>query len=187
MKIPKLSSIIAFFSLLFLSPTLFANEPQNQEEFYKQLAPYTPESDSSISVEKEVSHKGLATTTGQIFSFNFVDWEPNSLHWRGPSNLLINSDGSWFMYAKHLANMRRTGGFLDTGRYYTFLANVTYYSGWDGNNKQCKGSVLHSKDYVLKGMKYKVEMWDVTAQGTDSRVSEIASKARCAAVTRWMR
>ena len=184
----KKSKAIIIVTMFFgMATSSFADISTNSDAFAKQLAPHVVESDGVIVGKRKDDHKGLTISTAQMFSFDFSNWNPNSLHWNPPSNLLINSDGSWYMYAKHIANMRRTGGIFDTGRRYTFLANVSYFSGWDTTNERCVGTVLHSKDYVLISLDYKQERWDVSARGTDNRIPEIRSRVQCASVTRWIR
>lgn len=116
----------------------------------------------------------------QKFDFKFDEWVPNHLHWHAPSNLIIYSDGSWFIYAKHIANMRRTGGaFFDTGDYWTWLVNVQFFNA--------ENSVVHANDYVLDGLNYKYEVDNATAKGIDKRFGEIESQIVRAQPTRIIR
>ena len=140
------------------------------------------------SIELGKSIKGIERFSAyEVFSFDFPNWEPDSLHWNPPSNWLINSDGTWFMYAKHLANMRRTGGLFDTGSYRTFLVNITFYEGYNSTTNKCEGNVIHSRDYILAGLDYKQQRWDVSTSGTDQYFADNLSRISCASATRWIR
>ena len=120
-----------------------------------------------------------AALKSEIFDVKFDTWEPNSLHWVAPSNMIIYSDGSWFIYAIHIANMRRTGGLFDVGQYRTWLVNVQYLNAQD--------SVVHASDYVLRGLDYKGEVDNATAQGVDRRLAEIEPQIIKARFTRIIR
>lgn len=174
-----------------LSCILSSPSPKAQgtdsDQFDKQLLPYEAAKDAVTALERQDGKSGLVLNKYTVFEFVLADWNPQSLHWNVPSNLLIYNDGTWFLYARHLANMRRTGGIWDTGRHYTFLANVVYFSGWDPNAKKCVGVVLHSRDYILRGLDYKQEDWDVSATNVDGQLPAILPQVRCASVTRWIR
>lgn len=131
------------------------------------------------SIEKGSQHKGLLVNRWQIFSWTFTWPGQDSLHWDQPSNLVVYSDGSWYIYAKHLANMRRTGGILDTGDYRTFLAAVTYM---DKDKK-----VIGATDYLLAGLDYKQEVWDKDNGGVDSFVRNYEPEIQFASCTQWIR
>lgn len=112
------------------------------------------------------------------------DWDPHSLHWDHPSSARIDLDGSVYVFAHHLANMDRTGGFWDTGDYRTFLVNITLFDG-DLANGVCHGAVLVSQDFVLQGLQYKQQSMDVSGSGTLPQA--LLPRTRCISWTRWIR
>lgn len=113
------------------------------------------------------------------WSADFPSWEPNSLHWVAPSNWLIRSDGSWYIYASHVANMRRMPGPFDTGWNYDFGFSVAYQ---DSN-----GTVIHAADHHLVSLKYKEERNDVPNNGLDPRYAEIRAQIVSASGRQYMR
>lgn len=58
---------------------------------------------------------------GFFRSVTLPTWEPDHLHWNGPSGLVFHDDGRMYFFAKRLSNQRRTG-LLDSGR--AFYATV---------------------------------------------------------------
>lgn len=125
----------------------------------------------------------------KFVQFNVVfpsDWDPDHLHWDIPSSVIVYSDGSTYAFAHHLANMRRTGGIFDTGNYQTFLVNLTLFEKWIPATKSCGGAALISKDFVLRGLDYKQEVWDVSANG-QLAPPDILAKGECLTTTRWIR
>lgn len=171
--------------------TLVATSVHGQQstsvEFDQQRTPPNFSKDMPIDVSMQKTERSLTTSGYQLFSIQFATWVPDHLHWDAPSNMNIHSDGAYFIYSKHLANMRRTGGFFDTGNRYNTLVNVTYFDGPLNGQNQCTGTVLHSRDYHLRGLDYKDEAWDVTANGMDNRIAEIAARVKCGSFTRWWR
>lgn len=113
------------------------------------------------------------------FDVKFDDWQPDSLHWNAPSNMEIYSNGTWFIYAAHVANMRRASSLFDQGWYYNFGVTVTFYSR--------SNSVLHLTECPLIGLNYKEEKWNVSASGHDPRIAEILPDCTHANFSRWMR
>jgi hypothetical protein len=113
------------------------------------------------------------------------DWDPDHRHWDHPSNMIIYTDGSVFVYAHHLANMRRNGGIGDQGDTYTFLVNIVIYNG-AYVNKMCQGSVIASKDVVLDTLDYRDEFWDVN-KTVNAFSADILSQGHCFMETRWIR
>ena len=101
--------------------------------------------------------------------------------------MLINSDGSWFIYARQLSNQRRGCSVIDCGHTFGALVNVTLYDGPLNAQKKCTGSIVHSRDYGLASLSYKEEKWDAVARGTDPQIAEIAGRSRCGVFTRWWR
>ncbi|MER0204345.1 MAG: hypothetical protein DU480_10920 [Nitrosomonas sp.] len=159
----------------------------NSDEFEKQRAPHIQEKEKNITSEPKEEHRGIISPTYQLFDMQFSSWNANHLHWDAPTNMAIQSDGSWFIYAKKLANMRRTGGAFDTGDRWTTLINVTFYTGPLNGQKQCTGSVIHSRDYELMTLDYKEESYNVTARGSDSEIARAASNIKCGSFSRIWR
>ena len=92
-----------------------------------------------------------------------------NLHWDAPSHFEIFSDGTWFGYISHVANMRRLGGPIDTGGHFSWFVRIQYL---DAN-----GGILLTKDYVLElSLGYKQQKSDVTRRGVDADVQRIASR-----------
>lgn len=112
----------------------------------------------------------------QIFNLQFESWEPDHLHWVAPSNIIIYDNGDWFIFVSHLANMRRTGGVLDTGNYQSWCINVAYLD----KNK----SVLHSKDYPVCGLDYKQSRDNLGVSGNDPGVPSILTNLQSGLFTR---
>lgn len=175
-----------FAALTAATLSSYAQAPSGQNGFEQQRRAPEMQRDATVAIPLKPVHRSQYTALYQMFSFQFPTWAPNSLHWDEPSNLNIQSDGSWYIYARRLANFRRTGGVLDTGNIYTALANVTFYDGPIVNN-QCSGSVVHSRDFVLGSLDYKREVYDIANRGTDPQIAANESKIRCASVTRWWR
>jgi hypothetical protein len=98
--------------------------------------------------------------------------------------MVIYTDGGVFIYAHHLANMRRNGGIGDQGDPYEFLVNVRIFSGpYDGKN--CTGQVLGAKDVSFGTLNYKDELWDQTATGQFD--ASILGPNQCWSATRYIR
>lgn len=175
-----LATFIASISSVFAQEAKDSVSPEN---------PFTPKSASTktISVQKESDNRVLFDTKSLSFSINFDNWNPDHRHWNPPSNMLIYSDGSWFMYAKKISNQRRECQIIDCGSSYTFLANITYYSGYDAATNTCTGNIVHSEDYALGTLRYKEERFDATANGVDAKFANVNSQAICASTTQWIR
>ncbi|WP_146043344.1 hypothetical protein [Pectobacterium odoriferum] len=107
----------------------------------------------------------LRTTRREIFNVKFESWEPDHLHWVSPSNMIIYDNGDWFVFVSHLANMRRTGGWLDTGNYQSWTINVAYIDE--------KDSVIHSHDHFVCGLDYKQSRDNFGISGNDPSVPKI--------------
>lgn len=171
--------------LMSVSFVVFAADmPSDSASQKKKRPPIKAEKNTTISLEITQSHKGLTTPKYQMFTVSFENWEPDSLHWNVPSNININSDGSWFLYAKRLANMRRTGGIIDSGHTVSFRVDVAYWDGVAG--EKCAGSVIHANKYYLKSLRYKQEAWEVVARGTDPAIPGLESRIRCATFSQWI-
>lgn len=175
-----------FILLAVAAMSSHAQAPTGQASFERQRSAPEQARDVTVVVPMAPTVKSQYTALYQMFSFQFSSWAPNSLHWDAPSNLNIQSDGSWYIYSRRLANFRRTGGFFDTGDTFTALANVTFYDG-PVVNGQCSGSVVHSRDFVLRSLDYKHEYTDVANRGTDPQIAANESRIRCGSVTRWWR
>lgn len=160
---------------------------KDEAGFEAQSKPPQQSRDSPQRQEPGSANRGYASVKYQVFNFVFSDWNPDSLHWNQPSNLTFQSDGSWYIYAKHIANMRRLGGVIDSGARYTALANVTFFDGPLNAQKQCTGSVVHSQDYTLGTLNYKQETWDASNRDTDSTLASVIARVKCASATRWWR
>lgn len=119
-----------------------------------------------VNIQKNI----LNSTTDKyvIFDVQFTNWEENHLHWVSPSNMVVYNDGSWFIFASHIANMKRQNGPFDVGWEYTWYISVQYLNA--------QNSILHSKDYVLRTLNYKGEVDNVTASGVDARLPEVLSQ-----------
>jgi hypothetical protein len=115
----------------------------------------------------------------KIFDVKFDTWEPNSLHWVSPSNMIIYDDGSWFIYVQHIANFRRTGGIFDTGDYWTWLINVQFINAQE--------SVVHANDYIIRGLGYKGEQDNATSQGIDKQIFDTKAQIAKGSFTRIIR
>jgi hypothetical protein len=180
---------IAFLSaaFLFIGTGAIAAEKTADEIAAEQIAAYKPATDKTFSSQAVKTNSGIQIQSWNAFTFAFATWEPDHLHWNEPSNFIIRSDGTWYLYAAHLANMRRTGGIFDTGNRMSALINVTYYDGWDAASSKCTGTVIHSSDYSLRSLDYKDEVFNADASGTDTTFAGVVGSARCASVTRWWR
>jgi hypothetical protein len=128
-------------------------------------------------IEKTSSPEG--TKRFQIFSWIFTWHGENNLQWKQPSNLVIYSDSSWYIYARHLANMRRTKAIWDFGNHRTFLVAVIYY---DKDKK-----VIGASDYVLWGLDYKKEIWNKDSRGSDEFVKAREPEIQFASCAQWIR
>ncbi|CAK7083482.1 MAG: hypothetical protein CITR_04085 [Citrobacter freundii] len=134
-------------------------------------------SSESVELNKDSNKVTLpGTSRFQIFNLQFKSWEPDHLHWVAPSNIIIYDNGDWFIFISHLANMRRTGGPLDTGNYQSWCVNVSYLD----KNK----SVLHSKDYPVCGLQYKQYKDNLGVSGNDPSVPGILSNLNSGLFTR---
>lgn len=158
----------------------------SSDEFIKQRVPLvqSQQSDSvGVSEEKDTLSTPPSKMVSAKMSWN-VPWEPDHRHWNSPSSAIIYNDDSVYIFAHTLANMRRTGGIFDTGDYQIFLVNITLF---DGNlvNNACQGAVVASQDFVLRGLNYKDQVWDVSSAG--SFPSGSISRSRCVTWTRWIR
>lgn len=174
---------IAFFSIVNLASA----QETNSDVFEKQKIPHIQEKEKNVTSEPMEKLKGIISSTSQLFDMKFESWNADHLHWDAPTNMAIQSDGSWFIYAAKLANMRRTGGFFDTGDRWTALINVTFYNGPLNAQKQCTGSVIHSRDYELMTLDYKEESYNVTGRGSDNEIAKVASKIQCGSFSRIWR
>ena len=181
------SIVLAVIAALTFSAGSTAAEVGGSAAFEQQRKAPTAEKASIVNSEPKITSKGYVSAKYQMFDIQFDDWQPDHLHWNTPSNMAIQSDGSWFIYAKHLANMRRLGGIFDTGAVYATIVNVTFYNGPLNAQKQCTGSVVHSRDYSLRSLDYKEEAWDVTSRGVDQDIARIAGQVKCGSFTRWWR
>lgn len=173
-------------ALLLISLSFVAvadNTPTDSVSLKKKRQSIQPEKDSLIFLEITPSYKSLISSRYELFSSSFDDWQPDSLHWLKPSTMNMNSDGSWFLYAKYLANNRRTGGIIDSGNTVSFSVVVTYWNGAPSGDK-CTGTVIHSNRYYLKSLRYRKDAYDVSARGTDSAIPGLLSRVRCVMVSR---
>lgn len=110
-----------------------------------------------------------------IFKHDFANWEDNNLHWRSPSNIIIYQDGSWFIYASHLANMRRnSNSIINDGPNRGFYVTANYYS-----ERNCTGAVIHSSKYHLQSLQYTGESDNVTSKGQDQHLGELEPQIWC--------
>jgi hypothetical protein len=157
------------------NPSIFPTDPG-------RLA---PKADVSVTVDRQqLPYSSGARYT--IYGPSFPDWDPDSLHWNAPSNMNINDDGYWFLYAKHLSNYRRTGGVIDSGNTWTALVNVTLYDG-PVVNGQCTGNVIFSRDFILTTIDYKVDLYDEQTHGTMPDLGDAARNSQSGLFTRWFR
>ena len=103
-----------------------------------------------------------------IYEIQFPTWIPNHRHWVAPSQLMIHDNGDYSLFAKHIANMRRTGGIFDTGPRAEWYASAEFY------NKN--GSLIHTKKYSLGKLLYKQEIDNAKTSGTDSQFASVISQ-----------
>lgn len=134
---------------------------------------------STIEIKSAVLQVSLEALNYKIYDIQFETWEPNSLHWVAPSNLIIYSDGTWFLYAQRISNQRRTGGSFDTGNYRTWLVSVEFL-----NNT---GSIVHAGEYILGGLNYKSSDDNISSKGQDNRFAEVLSQIVSARFTQIIR
>lgn len=113
------------------------------------------------------ARKTLFESAGKtvFLEFQFETWQPDSLHWVAPSNLLIYTDGSWYFYASHIANMRRTLPILDGGARWTWKVHLDF--------KNSSESIIYSTDYVLRTLNYKEEENHAQIYGYDNYLASI--------------
>ena len=111
----------------------------------------------------------------RVFTIHIQDVFYEDLHWNTPSNFIIYDDGVWYLFAQHIANMQRTGGFFDTGTLFEFYLRVDYYS--DSN---CSGTVVHSMKYHLENLLYKQEQFGASNSGVDRRFADVRDEVKCA-------
>lgn len=136
--------------------------------------------DERVSANGElVVERELASASYKMWDVQFPTWEPNSLHWVAPSNIIIYSDGNWFLYAQSISNQRRTGGFLDTGDDRTWLVATEFLNA--------QGSVVHAQEYVLRSLGYKHSEDNVKSSGNDSRLAAVVAQIVAANFTRTIR
>lgn len=138
------------------------------------------EHDQTALVLESSGQRGLGKFAQ--FTPQFATWEPNSLHWQAPSNLVVYSDGTWFLFAQHCANFRRLGGSFDTGATYTWFVDAIYYDQPGG-----VGNIIHAINYGLVSLPYKSERDNVTASGFDARYLALEPKILSARFGRSLR
>ena len=63
-------------------------------------------------------------------------------HWDNPSNWYISLDGSWYFFAKRLANFNKR--WADTGPTHSVAIDVEYFDDWDPVNGEVAGTRIHS-------------------------------------------
>ncbi|WP_321946538.1 hypothetical protein [Paraburkholderia sp. J10-1] len=110
----------------------------------------------------------------QMFNFVFDSWEPNSLHWPAPSSLSIQWDGSWSFFAAHLANMRRTGGFFDTGTTFNFGLTLSFYDV--DVPLHASHAPIYTTNIGIASLDYKNSADNVVKNGLDPRIAELAAQ-----------
>lgn len=143
----------------------------------------SPAKDKPLVLDVTPSHRGFIFRKYQMFSTSFPDFQPGDLHWIAPSMININSDGTWFIYAKHLAHLRRTAKNTNSGKSVHFSTVVKYWDGKASKDK-CTGKVIHAHRYYLRTLRYRDEALDASAKGTDPAILGLASKIRCASFYR---
>ncbi|MFN7780240.1 MAG: hypothetical protein ACK5RK_15500 [Betaproteobacteria bacterium] len=180
------STAVAIFScaLVLANASLAQSPPQGSAGFEGQAEAPEVNVDRPYRADTVEQHRGLLAPTFQRLTFTFSTYAPRSLHWDAPSNMNIHSDGTWFIYSKHMANMRRTGGFFDTGGLRTAYVNVAYYDGRLNAQGHCTGTLIHSREYPFITLDYKEERWDVTSRGTDAVVASLGNRIQCGVATR---
>ena len=134
----------------------------------------------ALTIEKSAA--SLENFKYALFTAQLKSWEPNSLHWAAPSNFIMYSDGTWFLYAQHCANFRRLGGLVDSGASYSWYLNMTYFNQSGG-----VGDIVHARDYLLTTLSYKQEKDNVTASGFDNAFLSLSPSIESAIVSRAFR
>lgn len=174
-----LYSIVVMFVIasVLLSPSIYAQEPEEESLVAGSSEP------SDIAV----SSRSLETATFRLmFYWENIGWYAKpSLHWDNPSNFSIDSNGSWYFYAKRIANFRRKKGLLDVGWTFSYRGDVQYYTSYDPAKKKCAGQRVHSAKYVFGSVSYKEEKHNTDARGVDPIFAEKSKDITCASLQLW--
>src|ERR1700731_2937606 len=79
------------------------------DDFEKQLSPPQPIHSPWESLRRADQARRVSPRRIITFLMNFKDdMDGNNLHWNGPSSFTNYDDGSWFLFATHIANEQRT-------------------------------------------------------------------------------
>jgi hypothetical protein len=132
------------------------------------------------------TEKLLPTSKTIVYNVDMNDWDPDHRHWDHPSNAVIYSDGSVFIFAHHLANMLRTCPISDCGSNFAFGMNFTFFQSYDAVNNRCAGSALASQDFTLRSLDYRDEVWDVSSTGQLAQ-PDVLNTTECLQPSQWIR
>ena len=149
---------------------------ENISEFYQFLP------DAQSLGERGFLAEGLVQSP-IIFNFENIGFYVSRRHWDNPSNWYIRKDGTWYFFAKRVANFNKSWG--DTGPTHSIAIDVEYFDGWDDANQTVGGTRVHSARHGLATVRYKQELHNHSRTGQDARFAELYNTIRSVRLTSW--
>lgn len=120
-----------------------------------------------------------------LFFLDLPDWSPDNMHWSAPSSITFKSSGQVTLRVKQLANMKRTGSFLDTGNMSCARVSIKYFK-----NDACSGEPFNVRHQILKCLDYKQKdenhVRDINSKYDDAN-AKVIEEAKCISVERSWR